>query len=75
MNTVSSGSNRYSEKAPLKVTAFVGSARKKHTYIATEKFIYHLQSLGDIEYEIITLSDTRLAVCKGYRLCFDKGED
>jgi multimeric flavodoxin WrbA len=41
----------------MKVTAFVGSARKKHTYNATEKFLQKLQSLGDIEYEIVLLSD------------------
>ena len=41
----------------MKVTAFVGSARKKHTYNSTEQFLHKLQSLGDIEYEIVTLSD------------------
>jgi hypothetical protein len=41
----------------MRVTAFVGSARKKHTYKAAEQFMYQLQSLGDIEYEIVTLSD------------------
>jgi multimeric flavodoxin WrbA len=59
----------------MKVTAFVGSARKKHTYRTTEKFLQKLQSLGDIEYEIVTLSDYRLEVCKGCKLCFEKGEE
>ena len=59
----------------LKVTAFVGSARKKHTYGATEKFLKHLQSLGEIEYEIVQLSDYRLEVCKGCILCLDRGEE
>jgi len=27
----------------MKVTAFVGGARKKHTYKATEKFLHYLQ--------------------------------
>jgi multimeric flavodoxin WrbA len=59
----------------MKVTAFVGSARKKHTYKATEQFIQGLQSLGNIEYEIISLSDFRIEVCKGCKLCLDKGEE
>jgi multimeric flavodoxin WrbA len=57
------------------VTAFVGSARKKHTYKATEQLMHNLQSLGDIEYEIITLSDYHIEVCKGCKLCLDKGEE
>jgi len=59
----------------MKITAFVGSARKKHTYSATEQFMNNLQLLGDIEYEIITLSDYHLEVCKGCKLCLDKGEE
>jgi multimeric flavodoxin WrbA len=59
----------------MKVTAFVGSARKKHTYNATEQFMHNLQSLGDIEYEIITLSNYHLEVCKGCMLCLNKGEE
>jgi multimeric flavodoxin WrbA len=59
----------------MKVTAFVGSARKKHTYNATEKFLQKLQSLGDIEYEIVPLSDYNLKTCKGCVQCFNKGEE
>ena len=59
----------------MKVTAFVGSARKKHTYNATEKFLQKLQSLGDIEYEIVPLSDYDLKTCKGCMLCLNKGEE
>jgi multimeric flavodoxin WrbA len=59
----------------MKVTAFVGSARKKHTYNATEKFLQELQSLGDIEYEIVPLSDYDLKTCKGCMLCLNKGEE
>jgi len=58
-----------------RVTAFVGSARKKHTYNTTRQFLDNLQSLGDVEYEIVTLSDHRLGTCKGCQLCFDKGEE
>lgn len=59
----------------MKVTAFVGSARKMHTYNATEQFLQNLQSLGNLEYEIVFLSDYRLEVCKGCKLCLDKGEE
>ena len=58
-----------------KVTAFVGSARKGHTYDAVVQFLGNLQSMGDIEYEIVRLSDYRLGPCRGCRLCFDKGEE
>jgi multimeric flavodoxin WrbA len=59
----------------MKIIAFVGSVRKKHTYNATERFLQKLKAFGDIEYEIIPLSDYRLEVCKGCKLCFDKGEE
>jgi len=59
----------------MKVTAFVGSARKKHTYQAAEEFLKHLQSLGNVEYEIVVLSDYNLKICRGCKLCLDKGEE
>lgn len=59
----------------MKVTAFVGSARKKHTYHASEQFLKNLQLLGDIEYEIVPLSDYNLQACKGCKACTDKGEE
>jgi multimeric flavodoxin WrbA len=59
----------------MKVTAFIGSGRKRHSYIASGKFLQNLQSFGDIEYEIIRLSDYNLGTCKGCRICFDKGEE
>ena len=58
-----------------KVTAFVGSARKKHTHEAVVQFLSNLQSMGDIEYEIVRLSDYRLEACRGCKLCFEKGEE
>ena len=58
-----------------KVTAFVGSARKGHTYDAVVQFLNNLQSMGDIEVEIVRLSDYRLGVCRGCKLCFDRGEE
>lgn len=59
----------------MKVTAFVGSARKKHTYNATEKLLQNLTSLGDVEYEIVHLTDYNLETCKGCIVCFNKGEE
>jgi len=58
-----------------KVTAFVASARKKHTYNAVVQFLGNLQSLGDIETEIVRLSDYQLQVCRGCKVCFEKGEE
>ena len=59
----------------MKITAFIGSARKKHTYETTEKFLKSLQTYGNIEYEIVRLSEYNLGTCKGCKLCLDKGED
>jgi multimeric flavodoxin WrbA len=57
-----------------RVTAFVGSARKKHTHDAVVQFLSNLQSMGDIEYEIVRLHDYRLEYCRGCKVCFEKGE-
>ena len=58
-----------------KVTAFVGSARKGNTYDAVAQFLGNLKAMGDIETEIVRLSEYRLGACRGCRLCFDKGEE
>jgi len=58
----------------LQVIAFVGSARKKATYRATEQFLANLQSLGPVESEIVVLRDCRLELCRGCKACFEKGE-
>jgi multimeric flavodoxin WrbA len=58
-----------------KVTAFVGSARRKLTYNSVLRFLDNLKSLGDIEHEIVVLSDCRLGTCKGCKQCLDKGEE
>lgn len=57
-----------------RVTAFVGSARKQFTHRAVLRFLGELQALGDVEYEVVALSDYRLGTCRGCKLCFDKGE-
>lgn len=59
----------------MKVTAFIGNAQKRHTYDATVQFLQKLQSFGNIEYEIVRLSEYRIETCKGCRLCIDKGEE
>ncbi|HLN73775.1 MAG TPA: flavodoxin family protein [Prolixibacteraceae bacterium] len=59
----------------MKVTAFVGSARKKHTYDATVSFLEKLQAYGDVETELVRLSDYDLKTCRGCRTCFDVSED
>jgi multimeric flavodoxin WrbA len=58
-----------------KVTAFVASARKKHTYNAVAQFLSNLQSMGDVEIEIVRLSDYRIEICRGCKVCCDKGEE
>ncbi|MBN1933815.1 MAG: flavodoxin family protein [Anaerolineae bacterium] len=58
-----------------KITAFVGSARKGHTHDAVAQFLSHLQAMGDIEVEIVRLSDYRIETCKGCQVCFAKGEE
>lgn len=58
-----------------KVIAFVGSAHKQNTHKAVVQFLNNLQVLGDVEYEIVTLSSYKLGACRGCRVCFDKGEE
>jgi multimeric flavodoxin WrbA len=59
----------------MKVTAFVGSARKKHTYHAAERLLKNLESPGKIDCEIVQLSDYHLETCRGCKTCFEKGEE
>lgn len=59
----------------MKVTAFIGSGRKRHSYNACEKFLQNLQSYGDVEYELVRLSEYNIGICRGCRICFDKGEE
>ena len=58
-----------------KVTAFVGTARKQHTYYAVRQFLENLTSYGGVEYEIVALTDYRLELCRGCKICFSKGEE
>jgi len=65
------------ERGPFmkRVTAFVGSAHKKNTHNAVVQFLNNLQALGDVEYEIVTLSNYKLGICRGCRVCFKRGEE
>jgi multimeric flavodoxin WrbA len=63
------------ETSVMKVTAFVGSARKRHTYAAVSQLMYNLQSLGDIDYEIVCLGDYHVETCRGCLSCLDRGEE
>ncbi|HSA94797.1 MAG TPA: flavodoxin family protein [Acidobacteriota bacterium] len=58
-----------------KVIAFVGSGHKKLTHGAVRQFLNDLESFGDVETELVTLSDYRIGTCRGCRLCFDRGEE
>ena len=57
-----------------KVTAFVGSARKKNTNGAVVQFMSNLQALGEVEIEIVVLSKYNIGICRGCQLCVKKGE-
>lgn len=57
-----------------KVTAFVGSARKKNTYQAVTQFLDNLHTLGDVETELVLLSSYNLGICRGCQRCVNQGE-
>ena len=59
----------------MKVTAFVGSEHKKHTYKATGLFMQNLQSSGEIEQDKVSLRDYYIEVCIGCKLYPDRGEE
>jgi multimeric flavodoxin WrbA len=57
-----------------KVTAFIGSAHRKNTHKAVVLFLNDLQQLGEVNCEIVTLSDYSLKPCRGCEACIWKGE-
>jgi len=58
------------------VTAFVASARRSGlTYAATRQLLDNLQSFGDVQSEIVFLSEYNLRVCRGCKRCFLRGEE
>jgi len=59
-----------------KVVALVGSPhRGGATYTAVRKFLENLESFGDVQGEVVGLSDYELGVCRGCKACFDRGEE
>ncbi|PUU93657.1 alpha/beta fold hydrolase [Halanaerobium sp.] len=58
----------------MKVTAFVGSARRANTFNAVKEFLEKLHSYGNLESEIILLSEYNIEICRGCKLCLDKEE-
>ncbi|HEY6010600.1 MAG TPA: flavodoxin family protein [Nitrospirota bacterium] len=58
-----------------KVTAFVGTARKQHTYYAVQRFLEDLRAQGNVESEIVSLTDYRIETCRGCKNCFRRGEE
>src|SRR5664280_29110 len=58
------------------VTAFVASARRSGLpYAATRQLLDNLQSFGDVQSEIVFLSEYNLRVCRGCKRCFLRGEE
>jgi len=57
------------------VTAFVGSARRKHTFDAVRRFLDHLEEAGDVKTELVSLGDCQLETCRGCKICFNQGEE
>jgi multimeric flavodoxin WrbA len=60
----------------VKVTVFLGSPHKGGaTYRASRLLLDKLESYGDVEGEIVALSDYDIGVCRGCKTCFAKGEE
>ncbi len=58
------------------VIAFVGSGRKHGvTYRATRQFLDNLQSFGDVQSELVFLSEHHIGLCRGCKACFIRGEE
>lgn len=45
------------------------------TYRASRGFLDRLESFGDVEGEIVALSDYDIGMCRGCKVCFNAGED
>jgi multimeric flavodoxin WrbA len=59
-----------------KVTIFVGSAHKAGaTYRAACRLREELESYGDVHGEVVVVSDYSLGVCRGCKICFQRGEE
>ncbi len=58
------------------VIAIMGSPRKRgFTYLSTRRFLDSLSSFGDVQSEMLFLSDFDVELCKGCKACFLRGEE
>lgn len=70
------GASAEARAARKKVTILVGSLHKGGaTHTAARKLLEGLESFGDVEGEIVLLGDHDLGLCRGCKLCFDRGEE
>ncbi len=58
-----------------KVTAFIGTQTRKHTYQAVQEFEKNLKQYVEIRFEYVFLNDYHLEFCRGCKVCFDYGEE
>lgn len=65
-----------SDKPSKRVVALVGSAHKGGaTYTAARKLLDTLESYGDVEGEVVVLSDYEMGICRGCKACFNIGKE
>ena len=59
------------------VTVFLGSGRKQRglTFRAARQLLDNLESFGDVRGEIVFLSEYDLGLCRGCKVCFERGEE
>lgn len=61
---------------PKKVAVLVGSPHKGgSTCDAARMFIDKLEAYGDVRGEIVPLGDYEIGMCRGCKVCFDRGEE
>jgi multimeric flavodoxin WrbA len=59
-----------------RVTVFVGSAHPGGaTFRAASQFLENLESFCDVRGEVVVLSDYNVGVCRGCKICFERGEE
>jgi NAD(P)H-dependent FMN reductase len=63
------------EHQTLRVVAIVGSPLRRATYQAVREMEECLKSRAPIDFEYVFLADFQLGLCRGCRLCTDKGEE
>lgn len=65
------------EKQMKTVTLFVGSGRKTRgtTFKAARLLLDNLEAHGDVRGEIVFLCDYDLGLCRGCKVCFERGEE